>query len=430
MGVNGRGMRLSAAVSVVEPIRRTQLWWHRRSEHQRLVVSPEYRRYATSRFDVLLQFPDRPVNLYQVRQWYGPLEQLARQRSVAVLCYEPETAEIIRRETSLPVLLTRGRQPDIERVAAVHQPKVILYPNQNYTNFAMLGLNNCQHAFICHGESDKIYMASNWMKVFNYDLVAGQAAKDRLRRRLFGYDVDARTIEIGRPQIDIEHEPPYSFDRSRTTVLYAPTWEGGRTSMRYGSVVSHGAAMVGAILADPRFRLIYRPHPRTGVALPEHGLADQQIRRMITGAQAAQPSALHLIDQSSFGWQLAAADVMISDISAVTYDWLTTAKPLVVTRPEEQSAVIDPTTFVADMPLVPAADAANIVEILQQVQVDPDQIKAMRTWCSYYYGDTTPGASMRRFVDAIERMISERDRWVAEDHDIAGELAEVGRVTV
>lgn len=421
--------RPARGAGIVEPVRRANLWWRRRREHARLQRLPSYQRHAGRQFDVLLHFPDLPVNLYQVRQWYGPLEQLSRTRSVAILCYEPETAEIIRHETPLPVLLIRGGDPDYDRIRDVHRPKVILYPNQNYTNFAILRLNTCQHAFICHGESDKIYMASNWVKVFNYDLVAGQAAKDRLRRRLLDYDVDARTIEIGRPQIDVAYDPPHFFDSSRTTVLYAPTWEGGRTSMRYGSVVSHGPAMVGAILADRRFRLIYRPHPRTGIMLPEHGRSDQWIRRSIDEANASDPSAGHLIDESAFGWQLKAADVMIADISAVTYDWLTTAKPLVITRPEEETAVVDPTTFVADMPLVPAADAGDIVDILQSVMVDPEQIEKMRKWCGYYYGDTTPGASMRRFVDAVERMISERDRWVAQSHDVADSLADIGPVT-
>lgn len=411
----------------VEPTRRIRRWLHRRREHLRLHRKTAYRRHAQRQFDVLLHFPDLPVNLYQVRQWYGPLEQLSRQRSVAILCYEPETAEIIRQETSLPVLLIRGAT-DFGHVRDVHRPKVILYPNQNYTNFGILGLNTCQHAFICHGESDKIYMASNWMKVFNYDLIAGPAAKDRLRRRLFDYDVEARTIEIGRPQVDVEYSAPVFPDSQRTTLLYAPTWEGGRTSMRYGSLASHGPTMVRALLAEPSYRLVYRPHPRTGIAIPEHGVADQEIRRMIEDANATDPTAGHLIDETAFGWQLKTADLLITDISAVAYDWLTTAKPLVVTHPAEQSAVVDPTTFLADMRLVGVEEATRIITIVQQALTDPAQIAKMRRWCAYYYGDTTPGASMKRFLNAMERMIAERDGWVEQDHSVADDLARIGRV--
>src|SRR5690606_19188035 len=111
------------------------------------------------------------------------------------------------------------------------------------------------------------------------------------------------------PQIDVEYSTPFFMDKSRTTVLYAPTWEGGRTSMRYGSVASHGVEIASKILADNGFRLIYRPHPRIGIVIEEHRRADQQVRAMIEQANAADPSAGHLIDDSPFGWQLTAADV-------------------------------------------------------------------------------------------------------------------------
>lgn len=221
---SGAAALTHSLAEVVEPARRTGRWWRRRRHHLRLNRLSAYRRYANQQFDVLFHFPDAPVNLYHVRQWYGPLEKLAEQRTVGILCYEADSAEIIRAETSVPVLLIRGLV-DMAHVREVHRPKVILYPNQNYTNFGILGLNTCQHAFICHGESDKIYMAANWVKAFNYDLVAGQAAKERLRQRLLDYDVEDRTIEIGRPQIDVDHRQPTFPSDHRTTVLYAPTWE-------------------------------------------------------------------------------------------------------------------------------------------------------------------------------------------------------------
>ena len=43
-------------------------------------------------------------------------------------------------------------------------------------------------------------------------------------------------------------------------VWYAPTWEGDRPSIAYGSLASHGVAIIEALLADPSIRIIYRPH--------------------------------------------------------------------------------------------------------------------------------------------------------------------------
>src|SRR5690606_37533940 len=119
------------------------------------------------------------------------------------------------------------------------------------------------------------------------------------------------------PQADhFTGELPYAKD-GRTVVLYAPTWEGDRESMAYGSVESHGLALTAALLADPRYRLIYRPHPRSGIARRDYGVANRAIIDAIAKANAADPSAQHVFDDGpTIGWQLADADVAITDISA------------------------------------------------------------------------------------------------------------------
>lgn len=364
-------------------------------------------------FDVVLNFPDGIINLYQVRQWYGPLEHLSKTRRVAILCYRPEAAQQIAEETDLKVVLTPSFS-DLTEVKHELRPKVILYPNQNYANYRILGLNSAVHVFICHGESDKIYMASNWVKVFNYFFVAGQASRNRLAHHVRNYDPDARTIEIGRPQIDQVHRAPIAKHPDRIAVLYAPTWEGGRRSMKYGSVASHGVKFVSALLSDCRFQVIYRPHPRTGIHDAEFARADAEIRGLIARQNADPEHSGHFIDDTAFGWQLDLADVMIADISAVAYDWLTTAKPLLATKPEEPAAILPAEGFMVDTPLVEAKDADHIVEIIDRTMSDGERNRALQRWADFYYGDRTPGASLHRFTSAIDRVIAERETALAD----------------
>lgn len=364
--------------------------------------------------DVLLNFADDPVNLYQVRQWYAPLEQLGSGLSLAILCHRPETAKIVASETSLKVVLAQGFG-NLNEIRDIITPKVVLYPNQNYNNYGILGLTNAQHVFISHGESDKIYMASNWMKVFNYFFIAGEASRQRLSTHLLNYDVAARTIEIGRPQIDMPRPAPSIQPTGRTTILYAPTWEGGRPSMRYGSVATHGASILANLLADPRFRVIYRPHPRTGIQDAEVAKANASAKEMLAMAMLRDPTAQHMIDEGVFGWQLDAADFMITDISAVAYDWLTTGKPILITFPSAPETAVQQTGFVADMPMLAASDAADIVRIVDELRNDVALEARIRQWADFYYGDRTPGSSMRRFRRALERTIAERDEWEAID---------------
>lgn len=384
-------------------------------DRARLRAQTQFRPDPGKEVDVLLNFPGEPVNMYQVRQWYGPLEHLARTHKVAVLCYQPSTAELVSQETDLKVVLTPS-YTDLREVENELRPKVILYPNQNYANYRILGITTAEHVFICHGESDKIYMASNWVKIFNYFFVAGEASRDRLRKHVRNYDVDARTIAIGRPQIDIRHRAPLEKMPDRTTVLYSPTWEGGRRTMRYGSVASHGVDIVSSLLADDRFRVIYRPHPRTGIHEAEFGAADERIRDLITQANESS-NGPHYIDDTPFGWQLDVADVMITDISAVAYDWLMTAKPLLVTRPFEPEAVMPDEGFMPEMPLLPAEAASDIVHVLVTLLSNEDEKARLASWADYYYGNRAPGSSLDRFVAAVDYVIDDRtpNNAVAED---------------
>lgn len=363
--------------------------------------------------EILFNFPDGETNLYQIRQWYEPLEHLAKTHKVGILCYRPESALQVASETHLKVILTPSFS-DLSEVEHVLKPKVILYPNQNYANYRILGLSSAEHIFVCHGESDKIYMASNWVKIFNYFFVAGRASRDRLSRHVRNYDVEDRTIEIGRPQVDSAPKAPITRLPGKRVVLYAPTWEGGRLSMKYGSVASHGTAVIRALMADERFQIIYRPHPRTGIHDETFADSDHEIRQLLS----AQPDRGHFVDATPFGWQLAFADIMVTDISAVAYDWLTTAKPLIVTKPDEPSTVMPLSGFMVDSPLFESADAHEIVEVIERTVADEDLHRATLLWADYYYGDRSPGASTQRFVAAVERVIRERDLALQDEADI------------
>ena len=144
-----------------------------------------------------------------------------------------------------------------------------------------------------------MYMTTNQYKAYDYALVAGQAARDRLSRTLWDWDIDRRTIEIGRPQADhYSGTLPYVPDE-RTVVLYAPTWEGDRPSAHYGSIATHGETLVTTLLASRGHRVIYRPHPRSGVVDDEYGAAHRRIIAAIAAANAADPTACLLYTSPS-----------------------------------------------------------------------------------------------------------------------------------
>ena len=366
-------------------------------------------------FRIAVYFADGAVNMYQMRQWYRPLAELAKRWPVVVLARQATGAEKLLQEDAPPVAFVPTVR-DVERFVARHDIRIVLYVNQNTRNFQMFRYGRRWHVFINHGESDKMYMTTNQYKAYDYALVAGQAARDRLSRTLWDYDVDTRTIEIGRPQADhYSGALPYTPD-DRTVVLYAPTWEGDRPSAHYGSIATHGEALVNGLLATGAHRVIYRPHPRSGVVDDAYGAAHRRIISAIVAANAADPAAQHVYDDGAeLGWQLSAADVAVVDISAMVYDRLAAGKPLMITRPADERASIDMKGYLSDCEWLTVDGAADIVSEIDRVRADDGAVARLRMWVQHYFGDTTPGVATAKFHAAIDELMQRWDEWEAHE---------------
>ncbi|MCP2368060.1 hypothetical protein BCL57_002219 [Agromyces flavus] len=421
------GLRTDArrAVKLVRNVVRS------RTDQRRLagVRPPEPHRYRIG-----VYFADGKVNLYQLRQWYKPLATLAERHPVLILSRASGAALALRDESPIPVAYVR-RVADLEQVIHEQDLHLIFYVNQNAKNFQMMRYGRRWHVFINHGESDKMYMTTNQFKAYDYALIAGDAARARLEKVLWDYDFDKRAIPIGRPQADhyLDGRPlPYPQD-DREVVLYAPTWEGDRGAAAYGSIASHGVELVRSLIASGRHRVIYRPHPRSGVVDHEYGAANREIMRMLEQANAADAAAHHVVDTGpDLGWQLAAADVAVVDISAMVYDRLAAGRPLLVTRPAHREAQIDTGGYLSACEWLDAADGEAMAARVSEVAHDADALERLGYWVERYFGDTTSGVTTARFHAAVDGLMAEWERFAAlhatdpeiDEHDAEGEAAE------
>lgn len=347
---------------------------------------------APESVQVLVYFGSPEQYLYQLREWVRPLEMLAERVPTAVMVREPQVALELRRMTTLPILLARWLA-DMDALMTAYDPAVVLYVNQNVSNFDLLAYARPQHVFLSHGESDKVYMVSNQAKAYDRTFVAGQAAVDRYAAALHDFDIATKLRVIGRPQASL-HEPsppdlpPTALPR---TVVYAPTTEGSGTVMEYGSLASHGVAVVSALLASGQYRVIFRPHPQAGRRLPEHAAAVREITELLDTNEG------HYVDRTpAFSWQRDVADALVCDISAVAVDWLPTGKPLVVTRPAQDAAPILDGGMLAELTLLPADRSADVVAALNEA-AEPEELARMRTWADYYFA---PG-DVETFIAAV-----------------------------
>lgn len=385
-------------------------------------------------FQVVVHFAGDSASVYQLTQWLWPFEQLAEHFNVGILCRSARTAQEIATRTELPVRFGR-RVADLDSVLGSSAVRCVLYVNQSPLNFHALRYPRPAHVHMSHGESEKTSMVSNQLKAYDYVLIAGKAARHRIEGQLIGFD-DDRMIDVGRPQLDAPAPAPQEWteyltaigggsgSQTRRTVFWAPTWEGDSPSMAYGTLPVSGPLLARA-LTDAGLRIIYRPHPRTGVNDPDFRAADAAVRAQLEQAGGFVDTT------AAVGWQFAVADACIAEMSSVAFDWLTTGKPLALVRPADERAEIVAGGLFDRVPSVlPASAAEAVTAVLDTAtssgddqtaatgsagEVTADGSLLLRETAHYYLGDTAPGAQIRRFTEAICGIVNQRMSVLSRD---------------
>ncbi|MCC3772852.1 hypothetical protein [Streptomyces sp. UNOC14_S4] len=169
--------------------------------------------------------------------------------------------------------------------------KMMIHPANSGKTSQVLRMPSIKHAFINHGESDKLSSCNPYSKAYDEIWVAGPAARERYQLADIGVD-DRDVVEVGRPQLaPIQPYAGAPAADACTTVLYAPTWEGWDGEPGNTSVMLAGENIVRALLADPKVRLLYKPHPMTGSVDPRAGRANERIQAMIREANERRSGA-------------------------------------------------------------------------------------------------------------------------------------------
>ncbi|MEP6479830.1 MAG: hypothetical protein ABJB03_10595, partial [Rhodoglobus sp.] len=134
-----------------------------RSRANRRAVAKQMVRYrppAEGTIKIAVYFADTQVNLYQIRQWYAPLAEIAQTWPVAIISRSPSSVLALWDEAPVPVVYVR-RVAELEEFVASQDLRIVFYVNQNAKNFQMFRYGRTWHVFINHGESDKMYMTTN-----------------------------------------------------------------------------------------------------------------------------------------------------------------------------------------------------------------------------------------------------------------------------
>ncbi|WP_254878485.1 hypothetical protein [Streptomyces sp. NA04227] len=424
--------------------------------------------------NVAMYFSGGASSAYQANMWLSTLSQLDRPLIVLRERFMVQKIDA----TDVPVICF----PRVSTLFSLESStlRMMLHPANSGKTSQVLRIPTIKHAFINHGESDKLSSCNPYAKAYDEVWVAGPAARDRYALADVGVE-DKDVVEVGRPQLAPIR--PYTGPPTGpfTTVLYAPTWEGWDGNPGNTSVVLAGESIVRELLADDSVRLLYKPHPMTGSVDPRAGAADERIKAMIReantrrtgerpGAEAAAELArrtaeLDELTSSSFrksademermllqgapdgsreaaireataAWERAywasfpewehqivtgprpaifacfnVADLLISDVSSVISDWLSSEKPYAVAN----TSGLSEREFRSTFPTVGAAavlseDAHELPAVLHSVRVPAEDVHAQDRAAlkERLLGPSDP-PSMVRFADAVRALSTKAD---------------------
>ena len=225
-----------------------------------------------------------------------------------------------------------------------------IYVVSNMDNAAVMHeFPDAAHVWIGHGESAKKANAHRTASVYDSVLVGDYEAVGRYPRAIRRRVRDG-ACAIGVPIVEGLRADPWDLPRPIRSLVYAPTWEGRGPNVDYGSLTEAGVALLEAMpaLAARGTTVLLRHHPGTGARQPELREILDQLRA--AGAVRGESKAEDLMR----------ADVIISDISGVTSEFLFTRKPAILPVSERLRDLVKGEDRIrAEYPWVYTWDVAN-----------------------------------------------------------------------
>ena len=233
-------------------------------------------------------------------------------------------------EYKIKVILCKSRA-EIQKLIKKYKIRVVIYPSYHV-------LYGGKAIEIFHGGlSDKNYVESVKILVYDYVLFPGEKTKDKVERSGYLKHVPEWKI-IGYPKFDplinstLKVEP--LFNNGRKTILYAPTWVSQNVNFKIIKFSSHGESsldlwakeIVKALYQE--YNIIIKYHSRI---YRKPGDIYEQIDNLIIELGAEEYVKIRIDDNIlPFMYQ---ADLMISDISTACYEWFHFDKPIVFANP-------------------------------------------------------------------------------------------------
>ena len=321
---------------------------------------------------------------YQLGMWLPYLDRL--NKPYVVITRNPATVGEIAKLTKAPILVPRTDKKMSDHLDSMVVPsmKAAFYvqgspANSTFQRYKMT------HVWLNHGDSDKQANYHPRHATYTKLFVSGQQGADRYATH--GIDVPPERFAIvGRPQIEsimVRDEPlPVGAPR---TILYAPTWKGGRPSTNYSSL-PNALTMIKAVL-ERGSTVVFRPHPLSYNDRTDAGRI-KAIHDLLAADQTASGRQHVWGKQAEKDWDVPAcfnaSDALITDVSSIASDYLASGKPIAMCAILSSGQAFTDEFPMARVSYVIEPDLSTLGEVLDHLHGDdplaPERL-AYRTYC-------------------------------------------------
>lgn len=359
---------------------------------------------------------------YQLLLWLPYFERIGE--PYLIVLREVHNLSVVGGATDQPVVVA----PTISNLEHMLVPsmRAAFYVNNGMKNTHCVRFGALTHVQLLHGDSDKPSSYNPITAMFDRIYVAGQAGIDRYHKN--GVHIPSSQFRIvGRPQVaDVEVVDTPISTVEKPTVLYAPTWTGNSSDVNYSSLAI-GEKIVKALLARGA-TVILRAHPYTA----RNPASAQQLTRLeqllaADGGRRHRWGAAASTEMSVFDC-INAADVLISDVSAVASDWLFSDKPFATTDMQREGKHFAETFPLSQAAYVLDHKASNVDDVLDRMLGADPLAQVRREMKTYYLGDFPGKPYVDGFLDEARRCVRGEDG-APDDQPASGSPAPVAAPT-
>jgi CDP-Glycerol:Poly(glycerophosphate) glycerophosphotransferase len=342
---------------------------------------------------------------YQLGMWLPYFERLNR-RFIVITCH-PVTVPEITEVTSAPVVVPKLRSAHGRLWhLVVDSLKVAFYVQNHQANADMLRFDRLTHIWLNHGDSDKAANYSGRHAAFDKVFVSGQQGVERYAAHGVRIRPEQFSI-VGRPQIEriVTRDEPLPPGAPRT-VLYAPTWHGGKPNTNYSSLFL-GPKIVDALL-ERGVTVIFRPHPHTYRDPQQTGIAHDIHRRLSADRKAT--GRQHVFGHAAeVDWDIPEcfnhSDALITDVSSVASDFLASGKPLAMVAIQQKGPAFRQAIPMARVAYIVERDLSTLPQALDELLGTDSLAEARRAYRSYCIGDALGPEAPLPFVREVNRIL-------------------------